>query len=124
MPTVVDPLPLMLSLCYPTTFIQYGPRLRGDGDSCACWHNIKTRFPIRIPKERLSRRSAREEERGIWQRRLFKYTIRDEDDLQRHIDYVPQSDQTWPCTVPHQLDVFELSPVCKSGTVSTALGSV
>ncbi len=27
-------------------------------------------------------------EKGIWQRRFYEHTIRDEDDLNRHIDYI------------------------------------
>ena len=30
----------------------------------------------------------RKRERGIWQRRYWEHTIRDEDDLARHIDYI------------------------------------
>ena len=56
----------------------------GDGDFSTRWHDIKTRFSARIPKdEGLSRRRARKGERGIWQRRFWEHRIRDEDDLQR-----------------------------------------
>jgi hypothetical protein len=30
----------------------------------------------------------RKGERGIWQRRFWKHQIRDDEDLQRHVDYV------------------------------------
>jgi len=61
----------------------------GDGDFSTCWHDIKARFSARIPKDgRLSRRRARKGERGTWQRRFWEHAIRDEDDWQRHIDYV------------------------------------
>jgi len=61
----------------------------GDGDFFTRWHAIKARFSARIPKdERFSRRRARKGERGIWQRRFREYRIRDEDDLEWHIDYV------------------------------------
>jgi putative transposase len=61
----------------------------GDSDFSARWHDIKARFSARIPKqERLSTRRVRKGERGIWQRRFWEHAIRDEDDLQRHIDYI------------------------------------
>jgi len=61
----------------------------GDGDFSTRWHDIKARFSARILKyEQLSRHRAHKGERGIWQRRFWEHTIRDERDLQRHIDYV------------------------------------
>ena len=36
-----------------------------------------------LPKSRRERR-----ERGVWQRRFWEHTLRDEDDMQRHLDYI------------------------------------
>ncbi len=38
--------------------------------------------------EPVSASRAAKSERGIWQRRYWEHTIRDEDDLGRHIDYI------------------------------------
>ncbi|KOR27633.1 transposase [Achromatium sp. WMS1] len=53
------------------------------------WYAIKSRFSAKIPKgERLSERRIKKGERGIWQRRFWEHVIRDEMDLERHIDYI------------------------------------
>ena len=60
-----------------------------DGDYAKRWSLIKAGFSRALPVEeaisasRLSRR-----ERGIWQRRYWEHQIRDERDLQTHVDYV------------------------------------
>lgn len=60
-----------------------------DADFSARWHDIKARFAARIPcGERLSARRLKKGERGIWQRRFWEHTIRDERDFERHVDYV------------------------------------
>jgi putative transposase len=38
--------------------------------------------------ETISKSRAARGERGIWQRRYWEHTIRDEDDFARHVDYV------------------------------------
>ena len=48
---------------------------------------IKTRFSRSLPRvEALSRSRYLQGERGIWQRRFWEHTIRDELDYQRHGD--------------------------------------
>jgi putative transposase len=60
-----------------------------DADFSTRWHDIKARFSARIPKgERLSERRQFKGERGIWQRRYWEHTIRDENDFARHVDYI------------------------------------
>ena len=61
----------------------------GDADYSTRWGAIKSRFSRSIPKHEFvntSRQSRRE--RGIWQRRYWEHTIRDEHDLANHIDYI------------------------------------
>lgn len=61
----------------------------GDADFSTRWHAIKSSFARTIPKdERLSARRVAKGERGIWQRRFFEHTIRDEMDFTRHVDYI------------------------------------
>ena len=62
----------------------------GDTDSPTRWRLIKTSFSRRFASaERISNASrAAKGERGIWQRRYWEHTIRDEKDFARRIDYV------------------------------------
>jgi len=53
------------------------------------WSLIKAGFSRRQAKDeaiRESRKSKRE--RGIWQRRYWEHLIRDEDELERHVNYI------------------------------------
>nr|WP_245309621.1 transposase [Bradyrhizobium retamae] len=61
----------------------------GDRDFSTRWRLIKSTFSRRIaPDEAVSASRAAKGKRGIWQRRYWEHTIRDEDDLVRHIDYI------------------------------------
>jgi putative transposase len=61
---------------------------QGDVDFSVRWRWIKIRFSKSIPKgEQLSPVREARGERGIWQRRYWEHLIRDERDLQNHIDY-------------------------------------
>ncbi|KAF1709340.1 transposase [Pseudoxanthomonas kalamensis DSM 18571] len=61
----------------------------GDGDCATRWMLIKAGFSRRLPKDEWIRASRRRKgERGIWQRRFWEHLVVDEDDLQRHVDYV------------------------------------
>lgn len=64
-----------------------------DRDFSGRWSRIKTGLTHRYLTEGgqdlaqgLSRMDKRE--RGIWQRRFWEHQIRDESDLQRHVDYI------------------------------------
>jgi len=60
----------------------------GDADYASRWKNIKMIFSKRIQKtETLSEIQIRLNERGIWQRRYWEHTIRDERDYENHVDY-------------------------------------
>jgi REP-associated tyrosine transposase len=60
-----------------------------DSDYSSRWKAIKIAFAKRLPKtERLSAVRAARGERGIWQRRFWEHTIRDERDYAAHVDYV------------------------------------
>jgi putative transposase len=65
----------------------------GDEDYSRRWGRIKAGFSRRYlraggteSRQSASRRGKRE--RGVWQRRFWEHRIRDETDLQRHIDYI------------------------------------
>jgi putative transposase len=61
----------------------------GDADFSSRWRAIKTNLSRQLPtnEPRSSSRMAKGE-RGIWQRRFWEHTIRDEHDYATHMDYV------------------------------------
>ncbi len=61
----------------------------GDVDYSSRWREIKKRFSKSLSKtEHLSAVRQRKGERGIWQRRFWEHTIKNEKDYRHHIDYV------------------------------------
>jgi len=61
----------------------------GDADFALRWRLIKSAFSRGLPPgERISRSRSNKGERGIWQRRYWEHTLRDEDDFARHVDYI------------------------------------
>src|SRR5207237_10414847 len=61
----------------------------GDADFATRWRLIKSGFSRALPGgERISACRAAKGERGIWQRRYWEHTLRDEDDFARHLDYI------------------------------------
>jgi putative transposase len=61
----------------------------GDADFATRWRLIKAAFSRALPKgERISPSRLRKGERGIWQRRYWEHTLRDERDYSRHVDYI------------------------------------
>jgi Transposase and inactivated derivatives len=60
-----------------------------DTDFSSRWNLIKGHFSRAIEKgERISPSRTKRGERGIWQRRFWEHLIRDEEDFNRHVDYV------------------------------------
>ena len=61
----------------------------GDDDYPTRWRLLKGRFSHAVACHE-SRNVSRlhKGERGIWQRRYWEHTLRDEDDLRNHIDYI------------------------------------
>jgi putative transposase len=61
----------------------------GDGDYPVRWSLIKSTFTRGLDWPAApSISKVRKRERGIWQRRYWEHAIRDDDDLQRHVDYI------------------------------------
>jgi putative transposase len=61
----------------------------GDFDYATRWKAIKTDFSKQIPEgEFRSASRVAKGERGIWQRRFWEHTIRDDRDYRAHVDYV------------------------------------
>jgi len=60
-----------------------------DDEYSRRWQAIKKDFSKSIPiKEYRSAVRVKNKERGIWQRRFWEHTIRDELDYKRHMDYI------------------------------------
>jgi len=61
----------------------------GDADYSTRWQLIKAAFSRDTdPLEQRSKSRAAKGERGIWQRRYWEHTLRDESDFARHCDYI------------------------------------
>ncbi len=61
----------------------------GDHDYSTRWRLIKHYFSRALPSgESRSRSRTRRGERGLWQRRFWEHTIRDENDFDRHVEYI------------------------------------
>ena len=61
----------------------------GDMDYPKRWALIKAGFSRGIPKdERIRPSRTAKRERGLWQRRYWEHLIRDDLDLQTHVDYI------------------------------------
>src|SRR3954451_1799626 len=60
-----------------------------DANFATRWRLIKSAFSRSLDiKEKISTSRAAKGERGIWQRRYWEHTIRDETDFERHVDYI------------------------------------
>jgi len=61
----------------------------GDMNYALRWRLIKAFFSRKLPRgESVSPSRSSRSERGIWQRRYWEHTIRDEEDFERHVDYI------------------------------------
>jgi putative transposase len=61
----------------------------GDSDYSTRWRQIKSAFSRELPRrERISASRARKSERGIWQRRFWEHTIRDDEGFATRFDYI------------------------------------
>jgi putative transposase len=60
-----------------------------DSDFVVRWNLIKGSFSRRLPRgEPVSDSRLRRRERGIWQRRYWEHTIRDDEDWARNVGYI------------------------------------
>lgn len=61
----------------------------GDADFSLRWRLIKQGFSRGLPAApNRSESKLRKREKGIWQRRFWEHQIRDDLDMERHVDYV------------------------------------
>jgi putative transposase len=100
----------------------------GDADFATRWRLIKSTFSRDIPcGERISASRAARGERGIWQRRYWEHTIRDEGDFERHVDYIHINPvkhglvtraRDWPYSSFHRMVKLGIYPEDWAGDVS------
>ena len=104
-----------------------------DADYSLRWRLIKTKFSVHFPHaENLSASKQRRHERGIWQRRFYEHTVRDETDLQRCADYIHfnpvkhglcDNVRDWPFSPFHRYVRDGWLPLDWGGTKETAVMS-
>src|SRR5580704_105837 len=60
-----------------------------DADFPLRWGLIKSGFSRGLPSDaRRTQSKIAKRENGIWQRRYWEHSVRDDDDLERHVDYI------------------------------------
>lgn len=60
-----------------------------DADFPLRWGLIKSGFSRGLPSDaRRTQSKIAKREKGIWQRRYWEHAVRDDDDLERHVDYI------------------------------------
>jgi putative transposase len=105
----------------------------GDANFATRWRLIKSAFSRSFATgERISDSRAARGERGIWQRRYWEHTIRDESDFERHVNYVHINPvkhglvsqvRDWPYSSFHRMVKSGVYPEDWAGDVSVDGGS-
>ncbi len=64
--------------------------IENDNDYSTRWSNIKRFFSIGCEQSlsKISNSRQNKREKNIWQRRFWEHTIRDQQDWQKHMDYI------------------------------------
>ena len=62
---------------------------KNESDFSTRWKEIKYRFSIHFRESfRPTNSMQKKKEKGLWQRRFWEHLIRDQDDFNRHVDYI------------------------------------
>ncbi|CUU21792.1 putative transposase [Bradyrhizobium sp. JR7.2] len=61
---------------------------KNDSDFSSRWNLIKGGFSRGLEAQERSASKSLKREKGIWQRRYWEHAIRDDADLERHVDYI------------------------------------
>ena len=104
-----------------------------DADFAPRWRLIKTIFSRGLPAgERISASRAGKAERGIWQRRYWEHTLRDEKDFARHVDYIHFNPvkhghvkrvKDWPYSSFHRMVKLGIYPLDWAGDATDDAGA-
>jgi putative transposase len=105
----------------------------GDLNFPSRWSYFKAYFSRALPaSESRAQSKIAKREKGIWQRRYWEHLIRDEADLQRHIDYIHYNPVKhglvtrvcdWPHSSFHRYVEREMLPKDWGGDANDILGS-
>lgn len=97
----------------------------GDTDFSSRWRIIKAGFSKALPPGELRSASRTDKgERGIWQRRFWEHTIRNDQDYAAHVDYVHFNPikhglvaevQNWPYSSFHRYVMQGIYPATWAG---------
>jgi putative transposase len=103
--------------------------LRADGGFVDRWRLIKATFSRALPAdERISPSRLRKGERGIWQRRYWEHTPREEYDYARHVDTIHFNPvqhglvtrvKDWPYSSFHRMVRLGIYPLDRGGDAAT-----
>jgi len=104
-----------------------------DADFALRWRLIKTIFSRGLPAgERISASRAGKAERGIWQRRYWEHTLRDEKDFAWHVDYIHfnavkhghvKRVRDWPYSSFHRMVKLGIYPLDWAGDATDDAGA-
>ncbi len=104
----------------------------GDSDFSTRWRLLKSEFSRSLPRtEHRSEVRRNAGERGIWQRRYWEHLIRDDADLERHVNYVHVNPlkhgwvervSDWPYSTFDRYVVRGIYPADWCGDVSAVVG--
>jgi putative transposase len=104
----------------------------GDADFPRRWNLIKGGFSRGLPSvSSRSHSKAARREKGIWQRRYWEHIIRDDADLERHVDYIHYNPvkhgcvsrvRDWPHSSFHRYVAGGVLPVDWGGDVRNVPG--
>jgi putative transposase len=99
-----------------------------DADFATRWRLIKSGFSRHVATgEQISDSCAAKAERGIWQRRYWEHTIRDENDFASHLDYIHINPvkhrlvtrvRDWPYSSFHRMVMTGVYPKDWAGDIS------
>jgi len=103
-----------------------------DANFSARWGHIKGLFTRRVIAKGATIERDRKGEYGLWQKRFWEHTIRDDRDLERHIDYIHFNPVkhglvsrvgAWPYSSFHRYVKRGLLPADWGGDVAISDGS-
>jgi putative transposase len=107
---------------------------QGDTNYTLRWRLIKAAFSKSLPKtERRSHVRQARGERGVWQRRFWEHTLRDERDYAAHVDYAhfnpvkhghAKAVIDWPHSTFHRYAAEGVYPGDWGGTAKNEIGAV
>lgn len=84
----------------------------GDADYASRWSLFKSAFSRGLAPTRSASKISKRE-KGIWQRRYWEHAIRDDTDLERHVNYIHYNPvKAQAGDESHRLAVQRFSPLC------------